>query len=619
VKPLYWLLDLDFAGQTLRLATAELDIASNEGDLHYSGALQEVEYSQAMELLDSQLTQASVSIDAVLPVDVPALVARGYPLEGVSGTLALWREGTAYEARRVVLVGAVRDPEYGAADEPVSFTLEDELWQSEAVIPQAGLDVSEDTWPDAWSATYPSDGENNFAYISSLTSEDVGLAYPVIFGYPGRTRGLSDPAWEGSIAVHVTRERGDAMQTATSPPVTLGYQGPVVILAGHRVRADTVYLYTESVSNDTWNFYKAGFGLGQPTDNGFVVEHWTDALGNTVAVAVGHGTGDNGGEVTVNGVDVCSLGSVFMNLELGGDTSYLYYDDGNGGTLYIPIYVGWYDRTRADEGGGMVGEDGELVRGAGDVLTYLLRQTGLPVDAGRCAAAAGLLNGFKVDCAIDARVKVWEWLQSNLLPLLPVSVTTGASGLYPVVWRYDATASDAKFRLDADADPTIIRASRVKVDSSKVANRFRLNFCVNRRTNNALQWRGLDASYSSSNASVRGSYICGVSQARYRTARDSGIRDDEMTTSIIWDVATADAILDVRARAYALARRTVDYVISGEEYDALEVGDIVTLTHAEIGADDTVCLVRELQVDASGLVGVSLLMLEDPARDLRRA
>jgi hypothetical protein len=75
----------------------------------------------------------------------------------------------------------------------------------------------------------------------------------------------------------------------------------------------------------------------------------------------------------------------------------------------------------------------------------------------------------------------------------------------------------------------------------------------------------------------------------------------------------------VRARAYALARRTVDYVISGEEYDALEVGDIVTLTHAEIGADDTVCLVRELQVDASGLVGVSLLMLEDPARDLRRA
>jgi len=177
VKPLYWLLDLDFAGQTLRLATAELDIASDAGDLHFSGALHEVQYAQAMELLDSQLTQASVSIDAVLPVDVPALVARGYPLEGVSGTLALWREGTAYESRRVVLVGAVRDPEYGAADEPVSFTLEDELWQSEAVIPQAGLDVSEDTWPDSWTTTYPGDASAFFnLYVGSLTSEDIGLA-----------------------------------------------------------------------------------------------------------------------------------------------------------------------------------------------------------------------------------------------------------------------------------------------------------------------------------------------------------------------------------------------------------------------------------------------------------
>jgi hypothetical protein len=609
VKPLYWLLDLDFGGQRLRLATAELDIASDEGDLHYSGALQEVEYSQAMELLDSQLTQASVSIDAVLPADVPALVARGYPLEGVSGTLALWREGTAYESRRVVLVGAVRDPEYGAADEPVSFTLEDELWQSEAQIPSPGLDVNDNTWPDSWTTTYPGDASAFFnLYVGSLTPEDLGLAYPVVFGYPGRTRGLSYPAYEGSIAVHVSRDKGGLDAD--------GYEGPYAVIAGHRVNADTVYAFTESISNETWA--NATLPPSRPQANAFKIEHWTDALGNVVAVLVGHATGDSdAGDTTVNGVEVSTLGSdIAIPLN---DESYRDSSDGNGGTLYIPIYVGWYDRTRTDEGGGMVGEDGEVVRGAGDVLTYLLRQTGLPVDAGRCAAAAGLLNGFKVDCAIDARVKVWEWLQSNLLPLLPVSITTGAAGLFPVVWRFDATSADAKFRLDADADPTIVRASRVKVDSSKVANRFRLNFCVNRRTNNALQWRGLDASYSSSNASVRGSYICGVSQARYRTARDSGIRDDEMTTSIIWDVATADAILDVRARAYALARRTVDYVISGEEYDALEVGDIVTLTHAEIGADDTVCLVRELQVDASGLVGVSLLLLEDPARDLRRA
>jgi hypothetical protein len=611
VTPQYWLLDLEFGGQTLRLASADLDVTSDDGPIHYEGVLQDVQMSSEIKMLDASLNQSSVSIDAVLPADVPALIARGYPLEGCSGTLALWREGTAYEARRVVMVGAVRDPEYGAVDEPVSFTLEDELWQSEAQIPALGLDVNGDTWPDSWTATYPGDASAFFnAYIGSLTPEDVGLPYPVVFGYPGRTTGLTYPAHEGSIAVHVTRDRGGLDAD--------GYEGPYVVIAGHRVNAQTVYAYTESVSNDTWSFNAASLPVGLD-GNGFAIEHWTDALGNVVAVLVGHATGDaSAGSTTVNGVTVSTLGSDDVAFPLN-DESYRSSSDGNGGTLYIPIYVGWYDRTRTDEGGGMIGDDGQVVRGAGDVLTYLLRQTGLPVDAGRCAAAASLLNGYKIDCAIDARVAVWEWLQSNLLPILPVSIATGAAGLYPVVWRYDAIAADARFALDADADPTIIRASRVKIDSSKVANRFRLNFCVNRRTGEPMQFRGLDAAYDASNTSVRASYICAVSQARYKTARDSGIRDDETTTGIIWDVATADAILATRARAYALAQRTVDYVVSGEDYDDLQLGDVVTLSHAEIGMTQQVAIVTKLEYDASGSTGVGLLLIEDPARDLRRA
>lgn len=605
---MYWLLDLEFGGQTLRLASADLDVTSDDGPIHYEGVLQDVQMSSEIKVLDASLNQSSVSIDAVLPADVPALIARGYPLEGCSGTLALWREGTAYEARRVVMVGAIRDPEYGAADEPVSFTLEDELWQSEAVVPALGLDVNGDTWPDSWSGTYPTDASAQFdEYISSLTSEDIGLPYPIVFGYPGRTTGLTYPAWEGSIAVHVSRQLGDDLSSGMT---TFGYEGPYAVVAGHRVNADSVYAFTESAGNDTFDF--------NATDNGFKLEHWTDALGNVVAVIVGHGTDDLGGDVTVNGVTVNTLGSTQLITRIGGDTSYRDSNDGNGGTLYVPLYIGWYDRTRSDEGGGMVGDDGEVVRGAGDVLTYLLRQTGLPVDAGRCAAAASLLNGYKIDTAIDARVAVWEWLQSNLLPILPVSIATGAAGLYLVVWRYDATATDARFALDADADPTIIRASRVKVDSSKVANRFRLNFCVNRRTGEPMQFRGLDAVYDASKPSVRASYVCAVSQARYRTTRDSGIRDDETTTGIIWDVATADAILATRARAYALAQRTVDYVVSGEDYDDLQLGDVVTLTHAEIGMSQQVAIVTKLEYDASGSTGVGLLLIEDPARDLRR-
>ena len=73
---LYWLLDLEFAGQILRLSTADLVVPSTElGDLLYTGAMQEFTFSEALELLDSQLTQANVQVTAVLPVNVPALVA----------------------------------------------------------------------------------------------------------------------------------------------------------------------------------------------------------------------------------------------------------------------------------------------------------------------------------------------------------------------------------------------------------------------------------------------------------------------------------------------------------------------------------------------------------------
>lgn len=606
----YWLLDLEFAGKTLRLSTDDLTVTSTTlGDLHYSGALQEMTFSEALELLDSQIPQANVSVSAVLGVDVPALVAAGHRLEGCTGTLALWREGQTYEQRRVRLIGRVTDPEYGASWEPVDFSLQDEIWQSDVQIPAPGREVSSSTWPDSlqdiyfagWSGTLPD-------FYSSLRPEDANLVYPVIFGRPGRTTGLSDPAWEGSIAVHISRDRGPS-GTAADP-------GPVIIIAGHRVQADTVYLYTESIQNQTWNFYKGAFSALDPQDNGFLVEHWTDARGRTVAVCPGVARGDTAGSaaVAVNGVNVCTLGSNYPSIELDDD-SYRTYSDENGGLLYVPLYVGWYDRTRSDEGGGMVGDDGQLVRGAGDVLTYLLRETGMQVDAGRCATAAAMLNTFRIDCAIDARVNIWEWLSANLLPILPCSLATGPEGLYPVVWRYDATARDARWTIDADADPTTQRASRVKVDSSKIANKFRLNFCFNRRTNVSMQYRALDATYDSTDPSTRASYLCAVSQARYRTTRDTGVREMTTDSTIIWDVATADAILNVQAKAYALARRSVDYVVSGAHYDEISRGDVVVVTDSEVGLSGQVALVREVQWDSSGSIGLSLLILEDPARD----
>jgi hypothetical protein len=63
----------------------------------------------------------------------------------------------------------------------------------------------------------------------------------------------------------------------------------------------------------------------------------------------------------------------------------------------------------------------------------------------------------------------------------------------------------------------------------------------------------------------------------------------------------------------------VSYVVGGERWDAIERGDIVTITDSEIGLDAQVAMVREVQWDSSGSVGLSLLIIEDPARDIRSA
>lgn len=130
----------------------------------------------------------------------------------------------------------------------------------------------------------------------------------------------------------------------------------------------------------------------------------------------------------------------------------------------------------------MLGEDGAVMRGAGDVLRWALGQSSLRVDRDRLAAALPALNGFLIDCVIDERVTPWEWLSANLLPLLPVSLVSGPRGLYPVVWRHAAKASDATFRLDLAADPSIERDGGVRVDSTTLYNDVTVSYCLDLRT-----------------------------------------------------------------------------------------------------------------------------------------
>jgi hypothetical protein len=381
----------------------------------------------------------------------------------------------------------------------------------------------------------------------------------------------------------------------------------------------------------------------------------------------------------------------------------------------VVLYVGWRD------GGGVKGRRGTVVRGAGDVLEYVLDFATVPLDRGRFAAAAPLLSHFKIDTSIDEHCSPWEWVQSELLPLLPVSIVSGPDGYYPIVWRTDATAADSVAHLDADLDARIELSETVQVDSSQILNDFTLRYGMSRRTGVFNYAARLGAEHEETTNKARArftrsagssatdylyvsaltagpaavgtrvqmtatggalnvvdsaathtvtmeytngastteqfadefqtstivtaaessdtntwsaaaiedadqvmsivddgtmpSLLCRISQERYQNADGSGLFPEEIETRHVWDKATAYAILHWRAAAFALARRRVSLLCPEGEWGWLQRGDIVTVSYAPLGLEDQVALIEAVEWGSDGLLGLRLVIVEDPARD----
>ena len=577
----WWLLEVEAFGQTIRLATADLVIeesATSESH-HFTGALPGTAFTDAVAFLQDRGEAGSLTVECVLPVDVPALLSAGHSLEGARATLARWVEGTDYSTRRLALVGRVQDVETGAAEEPVAFTVAEHVWEASTLIPSSSQQVDGTTWPDS---------------ITSLVGEEMGLAYPIVFGQPGVTSAVNRGWVTGSQGVWADHRKG-----VVSP--SNFYKQLKLIIAGHRVTADRVMLSTdEKVSGER-----------------FVVKHTTDGLGQTVAYVDAYANEASTAWVVVDPDGVSAFG---LGHGTQVDDSFQPSNASLAATVeFKPVFVGWYAPAAASPhvSGGMVGRSGQLVREAGDVLEELFAHLDRPLDRGRFAAAKPLLSAFKIDAFIDARVRPWDWFQANLRPLLPVSIVTGPSGLYPIVWRHDATATDAIAHLDVSIDPNIERASRLIRTSDNIRNDFSLKYAYSVRTDQYFKTIRLGAGpYDNADPDTLVSLHCQLSQSRYRYADGSGRKvSEELESVCIYDDATAAAVLSWRAKAYALGQVHVDYVVPENEWGWLERGVVVTLTDEDLHLTQRVAIVAEVQVDDSDTMGLRLLLLENPVRD----
>lgn len=303
----------------------------------------------------------------------------------------------------------------------------------------------------------------------------------------------------------------------------------------------------------------------------------------------------------------------------------------SGGTLppSDPAYVGeigspddeYYAGFRDDDywGGGLRSRHGGLLRGAGDVIDWVLSEfyTG-PVDFGRVSDVRSRLNRYKIDTWIDAPVNIWEWLRREVLPLLSVELREGVAGLYPAILRYDLTEADCRSHLDADPETGwVTRSSEVEETDDDIINEVTIRFRPGRGGSSEwLEQRiiGADASirrYAAgapsggfklqADGDVIGLPICAQSQATW------GVLATEIEAHAVWDPATAVQIACDMATRRALPRMRVRYM---GDVEHLEVGEGVLLTDPDLHLDHVVALVTDVVPGAAeGAAEVEVLIL----------
>ena len=223
----HWLLEIKWGGLVIRLADDQVDVESETGTVYqYAPGLDAIEVSEAIELFNDSAGQLSVPLEFVAPpgASITERISLGDDFSAATGELSRWVSGTSYEARRVVLVGRLTDPEYGADGEPIATSLDEVLIYDSSLIPSTAQAVTEATWG-----------------AEDLEEPSLNAPYPIVIGKPGRVASAVNAAgW-------ITGSPGIWVEHGVVDEGTF-YYDMCLLIAGHHVKGRRVYL--DAVTKD---------------------------------------------------------------------------------------------------------------------------------------------------------------------------------------------------------------------------------------------------------------------------------------------------------------------------------------------------------------------------------
>jgi len=256
------------------------------------------------------------------------------------------------------------------------------------------------------------------------------------------------------------------------------------------------------------------------------------------------------------------------------------------------LWVAWHS------GPAMLG-----VTGAGSLLRKMLLRSSLRLDLGRIEAVVPYLDRFDVGGYYDAAIVPFEWLQDNLIPLLPIEVVTGPDGLWPLLWPHSPRREDAIFTIEDGVNAT--RVSQVTYDRGRkeVVNELRAEYAID-GTAGALRTLTHGPKAISGDVSQTTSR-----HSQLSAARPHGTVSRSFETDIVWTDRTMRAILSWQIIAQAFPTRIATYEL-GAEADWLELGAQVIVIDAGVHLD-TVAVIMDKEHTDTGLQAYTVLVYED--------